>query len=231
MEEKQELSQHLEELKWRLKHTSIVFIVLAAASFHYSDRIIDFLQQDLSISLNALKAYEVLYTEVSIALLIGLILSLPVLIYQGLKFAEPGMKKKEYRLLRNYIPFSMALFAIGALFAYNFIVKTSLNFFQSATASAEVAALWGLQSTISFALRISAFTGLIFQLPIVALILSKAGIIDEAMMKKYRAHFMIAILILAALATPPDVITQILITAPVLGLYQLSILMVGFSER
>jgi sec-independent protein translocase protein TatC len=230
MEEKQEFSKHLEELQWRLKHSAIVFIVLSGVSFYYSDRIINFLQSDLSVSLNALKAYEVLYTEFSIALLLGLLLSLPVLIYQALKFAEPGLKKGEYRMLRNYIPFSIILFVGGALFAYQFVIKYSLNFFSEVTSSAEIAALWGLQSTVSFALRLSAFTGIIFQLPIVALILSKAGIINVEMMREYRAHFMIAVLFTAALSTPPDIITQVLVTAPVLGLYQLSIWLVKLSD-
>lgn len=230
MEEKQEVSQHLKELRWRLKHSTVVFLVLTAVSFYYSSDIINFLQSDLSISLNALKAYEVLYTEISIALLIGLLLSLPVLFYQAVKFAEPGLRREEYLMLRNYIPFSIMLFVIGAVFAYNFVIKYSLNFFRQATASADIAALWGLQSTVSFALRLSAFTGLIFQLPVVALVLSKAGLIDTEMMKKYRAHFMIAVLVTAALSTPPDILTQILVTAPVLGLYQLSIWLVKLSK-
>jgi sec-independent protein translocase protein TatC len=230
MHEKQSFSRHLAELRQRLKHLSIVFIVLTAVSFYYSGAVIEFLQKDLSVSLNALKAYEVLYTEISIALLMGFLLSLPVFIYQGLKFAEPGLKRSEYKILRNYIPFSIILFATGAVFAYSVIVKYSLQFFQSVTSTADIAALWGLQSTVSFALRLSALTGVIFQLPIVALILAKAGLIDASKMKKYRAHFMIAVLLLAAVSTPPDIITQLLVTAPVLLLYQLSIWLVKLSN-
>lgn len=226
----QSLEQHLKELRKRVFRSLLAFVVASGAVFYFSSDILNWMQADLGFKLNALTAYEVFYTELMIALLGGFLLALPVIIYQLLKFVEPGLRENEYRAMRNYLPFSIALFLIGFWFSYNFIVKTSLNFFQSVTSSAEVTAVWGLQNTLGFALKLSAFTGIIFQLPIVAVVLGRAGIIDREMMIKYRNYFIVSILLAAAIATPPDLVTQVLVTAPVIGLYQLSIFLVGRIE-
>jgi len=105
-----------------------------------------------------------------------------------------------------------------------------LQFFQSFTASADVISVWGLRATISFVLRISALTGSLFQLPVIAAVLALVGLLRSDQMRQYRNHFIIAILVLAAVTTPPDVLTQILIVGPVTGLYQVSIWLVERIE-
>lgn len=221
---------HLQELKERLKHSFIILTVLTAFSFYFSSDILQWIQEDLSVTLHALKAYEALFTQLLIAVLFGFFLSLPVILYQALKFVKPGLTDREYSLLRNYLPFSVLLFIGGAVFAYQFIVKSALNFFRSTVSGTGVQAVWGLQNTIGFALKLSAYTGVMFQLPIVSLILAKAGVINSGMMREYRAHFSVAVLLLSAVATPPDIISQVLLTVPVILLYHLSIFLVGRIE-
>ena len=215
--------QHLRELRRRIVYTAVFTVLATLAVFYRSGEILSFLQADLGFTLNALKAYEVFYTQVMIAIVLGVVISLPIIIYQALKFAEPGLKRKEYKALRNYLPFSILLFIGGAVFAYEFIVKLSLSFFQSFNTEASVNAVWGLQNTLGFALKLSTFTGIFFQLPIVSAILAKIGLLNSKMMIEYRNYFIIAILVLAAFATPPDIISQALITLPMIGLYQISI--------
>jgi len=227
----QSLESHVLDLKKRLKRSLVAFVAATAISFYYSADVLNYVQADLGFTLNALTAYAVFYTELLIALIGGLIISLPFWIHQMLQFVKPGLKDNEYRVMRNYLPFSIGLFAVGFWFSYEFIVKTSLGFFSSVTSSADVTAVWGLQNTLGFALKLSAFTGIIFQLPIVALVLGKAGIIDSEMMVKYRNYFIVSLLLAAAIATPPDLVTQLLVTAPVIGLYQLSIFLVGRVEK
>jgi len=223
----QGMSKHVNELRERLKITAIFFVSSTALAFYYSAEALQWLQNDLGFDLNALTAYEVLYTELMIAFLGGFLISLPVILFEALAFARPGLKEEEYKAMRNYLPFSVLLFLVGSVFSYQYVVKTSLNFFQQTAASAEVPALWGLQNTIGFALRLSAFTGIIFQLPIVSLILAKAGVINQEMMRKYRSYFIVVILLVSAVATPPDIVSQILVTVPVIGLYEISIFLVG----
>lgn len=223
----QTLEDHVQELRKRLFWVVLVFTLTTGVGFYFSQDILGFLQTDLNVALHTLMAYEAFYTQLMISMLVGFFISLPVILYQVLKFAKPGLKDYEYRVMRNYLPFSVILFIIGAVFSYQFIVKTSLAFFQRTTAAADVASVWGLKNTLGFAMKLSGLTGVIFQLPIVAIILAKAGIIDQEMMRTYRAYFIVGLLLVSALATPPDIITQLLVTAPVIGLYQLSIFLVG----
>lgn len=222
---------HIQEMRRRLLRVFAAFFVTAAAAFYYSSDILTWMQHDLDLGLNALAAYEVIYTQLFLAALLGMIITLPYSLYHLLRFLKPGLKPKEYRVLRNYMPLFVILFFGGALFSYNFVVKASLQFFHDMTVSSGVDAVWGLQNTILFAVKISALTGILFQLPIIAAVLSRAGLITAAQMKANRAYVAVAVLIIAAVATPPDVITQILITVPVLLLYQLSIYLVARMEH
>lgn len=222
---------HVQEMRRRLLHVLVFFAVATGVVFYVSNDILTWLQADLALDLNALTAYETIYTQLMLSAIFGFALVLPVTVYHALQFLKPGLKPKEYRVLRNYAPLFMILFAGGSVFAYEFIVKASLQFFHRSTAASGVTAVWGLRDTILFVLKISTLVGVLFQLPIIAAVLSKTGFITAAQMKANRAYFIVAVLLVAAIATPPDVITQILVTAPVLLLYQLSIVLVARMER
>lgn len=129
----QSLYKHIQELHTRLLHTALVFSSLTAIGFVVSDRIISRIQKDLTINLHASATYETIYTQIMIALIFGSVTCLPVLACQALRFSKSGLKPGEYRLLRNFLPFSFLLFLLGALFPYKFVIKISFRFFESTT--------------------------------------------------------------------------------------------------
>jgi sec-independent protein translocase protein TatC len=221
-----DLEQHMGELRRRLVYSVLSVALFSGTAFYFSRPAIKFLKQDLSVQFHAMQPFEVFYTQLRLSIFLGLAVATPVILYHALRFAAPGLEKDEYRAARNFLPFSTVLFGAGAVFSYQYVVKTSLNFFQSFSAQASVELVWGLSSVVGYAVRISAYTGLFFQVPIAASILAKAGLLTSANMKKYRNYFIVAVLVTAAAATPPDIITQLLITGPVILLYQLSIYMV-----
>lgn len=227
----QAIAPHIQEMRRRLLHVLVFFLIATGGVFYVSADMLTWLQTDLALGLNALTPYEVIYTQLILAALLGFLLTLPVTLYHTLQFLKPGLKPKEYRVLRNFLPLFVVLFFGGSAFAYEFVVKSSLQFFQQSTASSGVTAVWGLKNTILFVIKISALAGIMFQLPIIAAVLSKTGFITAAQMKAHRSYVIVAILIIAALATPPDLITQVLITLPVIVLYQLSIFLVSRMER
>lgn len=222
---------HVQEMRRRLMYVFLFFFIATGAVFYYSQDILTWLRADLGVTLHALTAPEVFYTQLTLAAIIGFVATLPVTLYHTLKFLRPGLRPDEYRILRNYLPLFVVLFAFGAVFAYEVIVKMSLQFFQNVTSAASVDAVWGLKNTITFALKLSAASGVLFQLPLISLILAKAGMLTAHQMKQYRAYVIVAVLLIAAVATPPDILTQIMVTAPVLLLYQFSILLVSRMER
>jgi sec-independent protein translocase protein TatC len=227
-EELRAFDEHLEELVTSLKRNALVFLVVSAASFLLSNNLLLLMQEDISVGMNALAPFEVMNVRLSLALLLGLVGTLPSSIYSVISFARPGLKENEYRTLRNFLPFSYILFVGGSLFAYQFIFKNALNFFVSFTEGASVDIVWGLQNTVMLGFRLSLLTGLLFQLPIMVLILNKSGLVGIDQLRRYRAHVVIGILIISAIATPPDILTQVMITLPVFVLYQLSILMAEY---
>ena len=219
----QSFEQHLYELKSSLKHIAIVSIFLTAFFFLISDNILQFMQQDLEVGLHGLSPFEVLNVRIAMAAIFGIVLSIPVILYSLIKFAEPGLTKKEYRILRNSLPFSYLLFIGGSVFAYQVVFRNAVNFFIEFTQGANIEVVWGLQNTLMLGLRISLITGFLFQLPLLVVILKKAGLVTIDQLKEYRPYVIVAVLLIAAFATPPDLITQVFITVPIILLYEISI--------
>ncbi|WP_414836476.1 twin-arginine translocase subunit TatC [Candidatus Nanohalococcus occultus] len=227
----QRFEQHLQELRKRFLYSLGFFSLAMVFSFYFSSDMLAWVQNDLGFALNALTAYETFYTQLMIAGITAFFLSLPFIAYHGLLFVKPGLSEQEYYAVRNYLPFSVVLFAVGAAFGYEVVVKYSLNFFAQVADTSGVESIWGLKSTLGFAFKIAAFSGLIFQLPVVSFVLGKAGLINRELMREYRPYFIVSVLLASAFATPPDIITQLMVTVPVLGLYQVSIYLVGLSEK
>lgn len=214
---------HFEDLRASIKHTGFIFAALTAFFFILSGEILALMQQDLAVSLHGLSPFEVLNVRIGMAFIFGIIFSSPVIIYSIVQFARPGLKNSEYKVLRNFLPFSYLLFVSGTVFAYQFIFKNAVNFFINYTQASGVTAVWGLQNTLMLGLRISLVTGFLFQLPLLVLILHKSGLVTLEQLKEYRPYVVVGILLIAAVATPPDIITQVGITLPIILLYELSI--------
>jgi len=163
-------------------------------------------------------------THMTISMFAGLILSAPVIIFQIWQFIMPALYAKEKRYARQAVFIMSFLFFIGVLFSYYLMVPWTLNFLGTYQVSALVANQISLSSYISTVTSTILSVGLVFELPVVVYVLSKLGIITPAFMKKNRKYAFVIILILAAVITPPDVFSQIMVTIPLYSLYEISIL-------
>jgi sec-independent protein translocase protein TatC len=163
-------------------------------------------------------------THMTISMFAGLILSAPVIIFQLWQFIMPALYAKEKRYARQAVFIMSFLFFIGVLFSYYLMVPWTLNFLGTYQVSALVANQISLSSYISTVTSTILSVGLVFELPVVVYVLSKLGIITPAFMKKNRKYAFVIILILAAVITPPDVFSQIMVTIPLYSLYEISIL-------
>jgi len=222
-------SEHFKDLKSAAKHTVIIILLLSGFFFAVSDQILLYMQRDLAVGLHGLTPFEVLNVRLGMAAILGVMFSIPVVLYSLINFAKPGLTQKEYKILRNSLPVSYILFVAGSLFAYEVVFKNAVNFFIRYTQGAGVEIVWGLQNTIMLGLRISILTGLLFQLPLLVTILKKAGLVTIEQLKQYRPYVIVVVLTIAAFATPPDLVTQIFITLPVIILYELSIKIAKYS--
>jgi sec-independent protein translocase protein TatC len=164
-------------------------------------------------------------------ILVSLILSFPYVFWEIWKFIKPGLKQNEKQYARGIVFFTSLLFLSGVLFGYYVIAPLSVNFLINYKVSEEVLNIPTLTTYISTVTTVVLATGAVFELPIVVYFLTKIGLLTPAFMRKYRRHAIIIALILAAIITPPDVFSQLLVTIPLLFLYEISIYISAFILR
>ena len=153
----------------------------------------------------------------------GIIVAFPYILYEFWKFISPGLKENERSSSRGFIGIASVLFFLGVLFGYYLITPLSINFLGSYQVSAEVINQFDLDSYISLVRTSVLACGIIFELPILMYILTKIGLVTPEILKKYRKFALIIVLILSAVITPPDVMSQIIVAIPILILYEVSI--------
>jgi sec-independent protein translocase protein TatC len=153
----------------------------------------------------------------------GFIMAFPFLIYEVWKFISPALYEKERKHAKAFIIISSFLFFVGVLFGYYIITPLSINFLGSYTVSDQVFNDIDLNSYISLVRASVIASGLIFELPILIYFLTKLGLVTPEFLRKYRKYSLIIVLVLAAIITPPDVASQIIVAIPILILYEISI--------
>ncbi len=166
-------------------------------------------------------------THMYISFFAGLIVAAPYMIWEIWRFIQPALYDKERKHSKGAV-FSMStLFVLGVLFSYFLIVPLTLSFFGSYKVSEEVNNQIALSSYISTVVSVTFAIGLVFELPVFIYFLTKVGIVTPAFLKKNRKYTLVLLLVIAAIITPPDIISQILVTIPLYGLYELSIFVSG----
>ena len=218
---------HLEELRWRLIKSIASVLIGAVISFYFIDQIIEFLVKPTealknSMDLQVLKVQGMFMIKWSIALFGGIIISIPVLTFQIWKFVAPGLYIDEKKYIIPLIIFTFLSFLCGLIFAYLIVIPFSLSFFTSV-------GFEGIQNNFSINYYFSFITwlmigsGLIFELPVIVFILSFIGLLTPAFMRHYRRYAIVIILVLSAFITPPDPVSLVLMSIPLLVLYEVSI--------
>jgi sec-independent protein translocase protein TatC len=172
--------------------------------------------------LQALKVMTTFFIQLQIALIGGLILALPVVFYQLWQFVAPGLMSREKRLTLPIVALSVVCFSVGALIAYWIVLPMGLRFFL-AIEPPNITSQWAIGEYISFVLRLILGFGAVFEMPVLTLFLSRIGLLTPAYMRRIRRYAIIGIFVLAAIFTPPDPISQIMMALPLLILYEVSI--------
>jgi sec-independent protein translocase protein TatC len=178
----------------------------------------------MSLSIVNLNLSGQFMTDMTVSMFAGLILAFPIIIFQLWQFVMPALYVTERRYARQAVFIMSLLFIIGVLFSYYLMVPWTLNFLGTYQVSSLVANQISLSSYISTVTTTILSVGVVFELPVVVYVLSKIGIVTPAFLKKNRKYAFVIILIVAAIITPPDVFSQIMVTIPLYSLYEISIL-------
>ena len=217
----------MEELRWRLVKSLGSILLGAAITFFFIDALIDLLirpTKNLStpMDLQVLKVQGMFMIKWGIALIGGLVLAIPVLTFQLWKFIAPGLYLNEKKYAAPLIIFTYLSFLIGLIFAYTVMIPFSLEFFTSVGMTG-IDNNFSINYYFNFITWLMIGSGFIFELPVLVFILSVIGLLTPAFMSHYRRHSAVVILVLSAFITPPDPVSLVLMSIPLLGLYELSI--------
>lgn len=230
------LMQHLEELRRRLKYVGIALILGCLACYAYAEQLFDFLRLPmLQVMPDAsgfiyTAPHEAFLAYLKVAFIAGIFLTSPYLFYQIWAFVSPGLYDEEKKWIIPIAIFSAGIFVGGAAFAYFLVFPLAFEFFMSFN-TADLQAQIKVNEYLSFAVKLLLAFGIVFEMPLFALLLSRMGVITAAGMKRVRPYAVICAFLLSAILTPPDVASQLLMAGPLLVLFELSIILAGIFGK
>lgn len=251
---------HLEELRWHIIRSVGAIFVFAIAAFIYNreifDKVIlapkhpdfwtyrmmcklaafsgydDLCVKELNFELQSLGMSDQFTMAMTSSAIIGLCFAFPYAFWEVWRFIKPGLRNVEKNAARGAVFFVSLLFLLGLLFGYYIVSPLAINFLANFQITPEIKNQFDITSYIGILVTLSLGCALIFQMPMIAFVLSKVGVLTPKFMKSYRKHAWVVILVVAGIITPsPDIYSQVLVAVPLVLLYEVSILVSGRIER
>ncbi|MBL7980537.1 MAG: twin-arginine translocase subunit TatC [Flavobacteriales bacterium] len=252
--------EHLEELRWTIVRSSIAVVVGMVAAFIAKDLVFDGIVlapksagfityrafcalghrvgmgdalciNELPFALQNISMSGQFFTHLMVSFVAGFILAFPYVLWEFWRFIAPGLHPTERRSLRGVVVFATFLFLLGVAFGYFMLAPLSIQFFGTYQVSGAVQNAVALDSYISMVTSVTLWTGVLFELPIVVLFLTRAGLLTPTFMRTYRKHAFVIVLVASAIITPPDVVSQLVVAGPLMLLYEASILLSASTLR
>lgn len=213
--------QHLEELRKRIIYCILSIVAGAVIAYSFVEKLLFYISRPLG-KLIFIQPIEAFVTYIKLSIFCGIFISFPIVLYQIWAFVGPGLKPNERRYVLLFAPLSLLLFLLGCAFSYFVIIPFGVKFLLGC-GNSWLQPMITVNSYVSFFCIMVLIFGVVFELPVVILFLSKLGIVNPEMLRRNRRYAILIIFIVAAVLTPPDVFTQIMMAVPLLVLYELSI--------
>lgn len=244
---------HLEELRWHMVRSVAAIFILAIVFFIFAQQVYDnFLLAhiksdfityqifcdffnligvdsafcDINFSekkLQSIKVTSQLMNSIWSSLILGLIIAFPYILWEIWRFVSPGLTDKEIKKSRGFIFIASSLFFLGVLFSFYIIAPVSIHFLYNYQITESIENSFTLESHIGLVTNMLIGVSILFELPVLIYFLTKIGLITPEFLKRYRKHALVIVLILAAIITPPDVASQVIVAIPILFLYEIGI--------
>lgn len=244
---------HLEELRWRLVKIAIAILLIGIVIFTFQEWVMrnvflamkdpefisfklmctyfDVCVESIPISFQSTTMSGQFSYALMTSMLGGVVLGFPYIFYQIWAFVKPGLKQNEKSAVKGIVFYVSILFFLGIIFGYFVVAPLCVQFFGVYQITGEIQNIFTISSYMSTILSTVFYSGLLFLLPVICYLFAKMDVITSDFLRKYRKHAIVAILIVAAVITPPDVVSQIVVSIPILALYEVGILVVRRVER
>jgi sec-independent protein translocase protein TatC len=230
------LTAHLEELRKRLIYSFLAIGVAFALCYAFIKPIVEILMRPLvqvlppGSTLVFTAVPEAFFTYLKAAILAGIFFSSPFILYQIWAFVSPGLYQREKKYIFPYLIVSSAFFVGGALFCYYIVFPVVFRFFLS-FASETIRPLPAIKDYLAFTIKLLLAFGLLFQWPALILFLARMGVVSSSVLSRNRKYAVLVIFVAAAVLTPPDLVSQLLLAGPLLAMYEGSIWMAKFFGK
>lgn len=236
------LMDHLVELRKRLIRAFLALGVAFGVCFYFADDIFGFLAQPLVDAFGGAgqgrmiytRLYEAFFVEIRVAFFAAFFLAFPLIANQIWAFVAPGLYKKEKRAFLPFLIATPVLFTLGGALAYYVVMPTAFRFFlnfQGNIGGIEQEALPAVGDYLTLVMHFILAFGIAFLLPVLLMLLERAGIVTRDQLKRGRRYAILAAFVIAAVATPPDILSQFMLAIPLIFLYELSLIAIWFTER
>jgi len=225
----EDLKPHIADLRKRLINSSIALVISFFICFNFYDPILSWMMEPVNAVLPngskmvAIEVQETFFTALKVAFFAGFMLSLPVIFWQLWLFVAPGLYEHEKKFILPFVFFSTLMFVLGAVFSYYVVIPYGFSFLIN-FGSTVVSVMPSIGKYVTFFTKIVIGFGIAFELPIITFFLAKMGLVTDKSLKDFFKYAIVLIFIVAALLTPPDVLTQFLMAGPLILLYGVSII-------
>jgi sec-independent protein translocase protein TatC len=222
---------HLEELRKRVIYSGFLFIIAAFISYRFGELIVeDILSRAPDMNFVYISPPELMLSYIKLAIVSGLVVAAPFILSQIWMFISPGFDKKEKRYLIISLILGGGFFVLGVVFSYTIVMPIILKFF-AGFQTPLIKPMISFNNHLSFVINILLSFGVVFELPVMMLLLTRFGLLNPSMFVKYRKYMILIIFVLAAVLTPPDIISQSLLAVPMLALFELGILLSRIAQK
>ena len=216
---------HLTELRKRLIIAFLAVLAGSAGCYVFVERIV---RQIIDLAPDAEMIYlappELFLAYLRISLLLGIVVTLPVTISQVWFFIRPALSRQEKFAVATILFAGTGLFALGSFFAFRVILPLTMRFFLR-YATASIQPVFSFGGYVGFVISIMIAFGIAFELPVAVTILARVGLVTPELLRASRKYVLIALVTISAVLTPPDVVSQLLLAGPMMGLYEISIIL------
>ncbi|GGI46290.1 Sec-independent protein translocase protein TatCy [Paenibacillus marchantiophytorum] len=232
--EEMSLVEHLGELRKRIMWILVVLVIGMIGGLISAKPIIKYIKNIPpadTISWNVFSPWDALRLYMNFGLAVGLLITLPVILYHIWAFVKPGLREVEQKASIVYIPYAFLLFLVGLSFGYWVVFPMAFYFTSSISRSLDINEMYGAAQYFTFMFNIILPLAVVFEMPIVVMFLTKIRLLNPKRLHKFRRYAYMLLVILATVITPPDAISAILVSLPLIVLYEFSVFMSGFIYR